>query len=306
VNTRTRTLAPAPGGFTMVDCALLLLVVIWGLNFAAIKFALAQFDPLAYSALRFVTASLVLLAIAAARPKGIHIARRDWPAVVALGLVGHTAYQIMFAYGLRDSSTGNAALILALVPVFVAVIGTATGLEGLRAVGWLGVGASFGGITLLVLGAPGAGGATVTGDLRTLGGALAWSLYTVFGRPLLVRYSPLVLTAVTMAVGAAGLAVAGLPALLSMEPSQLSMAAWAAWAYATFAGLVVAYVIWYTGVQRLGGARTAVYSNLVPVVALVVGWVFLGETLAPLQAAGAGLAIGGVALARRGQKEPGS
>ncbi len=91
-----------------------------------------------------------------------------------------------------------------------------------------------------------------------------------------------------------------------MERSQLSMAAWAAWAYAPFAGLVVAYVIWYTGVQRLGGARTAVYSNLVPVVALVVGWVFLGETLAPLQAAGAGLAIGGVALARRGQKEPGS
>jgi drug/metabolite transporter (DMT)-like permease len=282
-----------------------LLVLLWGVNFAAIKSALAEINVLAFGALRFGLAALVLSAVVWARGEGLGFARREWPAVAALGLVGHTAYQLLFTFGLDRTSTGHSALMMALVPVIVAVIGTARGLERLSAQRWMGVGLSFAGIALVVLGGEGGGRASVLGDGLVLAGAVAWSLYTVFGGPLMARHSPVKLTAVTMIVGAAGLAalaaagLAGQPGLLDQDWAAVTPRGWGLYLYSTLGGLVVAYVIWYTGVQRLGGARTAVYSNLVPVVALVMGWFAFGERLGPIQAAGALVALAGVWLARR-------
>jgi drug/metabolite transporter (DMT)-like permease len=101
-------------------------------------------------------------------------------------------------------------------------------------------------------------------------------------------------------VGTAGLVLAGLPDALSTDFTRLSPLAWFAVAYAGFISLSVAYLLWYRGVQQIGSARTAVYSNMVPVVALFVAWVWLGERPTLLQAAGAAVILGGVSVARLG------
>jgi drug/metabolite transporter (DMT)-like permease len=276
-------------------------VLLWGVNFAAIKVALAEINPLAFAVLRFALASTVLVALVRLSGGSLAVPRADWPIVLLLGLVGHTVYQLLFTLGLARTSSGHSALILALVPVFVAVIGTALGIDRLRWLGWAGVALSFAGLVILVGGSGELDGPSRSGDLLTLGAALAWSLYTVLGRPVLERHSPLKLTAVTMVVGTVGLAVAGAGAVRAQDWGAVSYRTWALTVYATLGGLVVAYVIWYAGVQRLGGARTAVYSNLVPVVALFVSLAALGERLAPVQLAGAIVVVTGVWLTRRGR-----
>ncbi len=64
-------------------------------------------------------------------------------------------------------------------------------------------------------------------------------------------------------------------------------------------GIALAYFFWNYGVSHLGSARTALYSNLMPPIALLVAWLWLGETLTLLQWGGAVLALFGVFLARR-------
>jgi drug/metabolite transporter (DMT)-like permease len=66
----------------------------------------------------------------------------------------------------------------------------------------------------------------------------------------------------------------------------------------------VAYILWYRGVQRIGNARTAAYSNLTPIVALGVAWAWLGEALSFLQITGAAVVLGGLTLARLGRDRP--
>ena len=77
--------------------------------------------------------------------------------------------------------------------------------------------------------------------------------------------------------------------------------AWAAPAYSTIFAVVVGYVLWYTGVQRIGSVCTAIYSNLTPFVSLVSAAVLLGDRLAPLQLIGAVVVIAGIWLTRRGR-----
>jgi len=294
-------------GFTTADGWLLLLVLIWGLNFAAIQGALREIDVLALGATRFILASVVLLSLVKLRGESLAVPREHWPAVIFLGLVGHTAYQLLFTHGLKETTSGHGSLILALVPVFVALASSVAGLERPGAKRWFGILLSFSGIGLVVLGQPetaadaaaGAPVATVRGDLLVLGGAMAWAAYTAFGRPLMEFYSPLKLTAVTMVVGAAGLTAVGLPNALQQDWAAVSVRAWFLFAYATLGGLVIAYTIWYSGVKRLGGVRTSAYANLVPVVALAFGWAALGERLSALQLVGAVAVLAGVWLARQ-------
>ncbi len=65
--------------------------------------------------------------------------------------------------------------------------------------------------------------------------------------------------------------------------------------------VVIGYLIWYTSVQRVGNARTAVYSNLSPVVAIIFAWLTLGDALGPLQLLGAAIVLIGLVVTRRGR-----
>jgi drug/metabolite transporter (DMT)-like permease len=81
---------------------------------------------------------------------------------------------------------------------------------------------------------------------------------------------------------------------------------WAGLLYSAFLSIGLAYLLWYRGVARLGGSRTAIYSNLTPVVALAAGALWLGEDLTLLSVVGAALVIGGVMLVREGKRELGA
>lgn len=285
-------------------------VLIWGANFSVIKAALDDFHPFAFNALRFPLASVVLAAFWAASRAGGGIRgrfdRRDWPALLGLGVLGNVAYQPLFILGLDRTLVGNSSLLLATAPVWVALLSVAVGHERLPVRTWAGVTLSLLGIGLLITGgvrAVGFGHATVTGDLMTLAAAILWSAYTVGSSPLVRRYGALPFTAVTMWIGTVGLVLMGLPALVAQEWQAVRPEAWAGLVYAGILGVGIAYLLWYTSVRAVGSTRTAVASNTIPIVALAIAWVALGEKPTWLQLAGAAAILAGVTLARRGKPQ---
>jgi len=290
--------------FSSTDLLMLFAMLIWGVNFTIIKIALRSFSPLAFNALRFALATLVLLVMMLLRGESFYLSRRDVVGMILLGLAGHTIYQMFFIRGLASTTPGNTSLLMATSPVFVALYGHILRIErGNRKV-WAGIILSFAGVLLLILG--GANGlaldrASTTGDLLVLGASMLWAVYTVGSKPLLARHSALKLTAMAMLAGVPPLVLLSLPDLLRQNWGAIPPLHWFGLFYSALLAVVVGYTIWGTGVQRVGSARTAIYSNVTPVVAILVAWVALGDRLALLQWLGAVVVIGGLLLTRRGR-----
>ncbi|TMJ09038.1 MAG: DMT family transporter [Bacillati bacterium ANGP1] len=282
-----------------VEAAMLALVVIWGVNFPIVKIAFREMTPMVFNALRFGSATVLLLAVSW-RTREPLPPRAAWPGLVGLGIIGHAIYQISFINGLALTTAGNSALILSMVPLFIAALTSLLRIDRVAPRTWIGIVFAFVGLLLLITGRGGLhlGMATLAGDILTLFCSLCWAMYTVFSRPLLKTMSPLQLTTLTMAAGAPALLVASIPQLLQQPWAAISWQAWAALAYSTVLAVAVGYVVWYASVQAVGGPRTAIYSNLIPIVALLASWLLLGESLGPVQAAGAAVVLAGVSLAR--------
>jgi drug/metabolite transporter (DMT)-like permease len=112
------------------------------------------------------------------------------------------------------------------------------------------------------------------------------------------RHSPLGVTALSMSMGTVLYVSAVSPELRHVDWAAVSGTTWLALVYSAVFALAVSYMIWYTGVQKLGGTRTSVYSNLVPLVALAVAVLWRGEPLGLRKALGAALVLAGVGLTR--------
>ena len=282
-----------------IDGLLILLTLIWGSNFSVVKAAIDEIPPLPFNALRMLLATALFLTMVRAVP-GARPTRRDWPSLIGLGLIGHFLYQICFMEGLARTSVANSSLILGATPVAVALLNVASRRDRPSGWHWLGIGLSLLGVYLVVGQGARVAVTSLTGDLLMMGAACCWATYTVGARSMLDRYSALVVTAWTMVVGTALLVPLGLPGLVALEWREVSMGAWLGLVYSAIFALCVAYVIWYTAVQRIGSGRTSVYANLVPVAAMVVAVLWLEEQVGPVQLGGAASILAGVGLTKLG------
>ena len=129
-------------------------------------------------------------------------------------------------------------------------------------------------------------------------GVICWSLYTIGLQPYAARIDITQLSAITLVGGAIPLLVVSAPALMSTNWSAVGIGGWLAVFYSSVISMGVAYFFWYRGLRVLGPTRTAVYSNLQPIVALLVAWAFLSETPTIFQGVGAATIIAGVFLTR--------
>jgi drug/metabolite transporter (DMT)-like permease len=286
---------------TWIDLAMLSVTFVWGINFTVVKQTLLEMSPLVFIAMRFVLASLLICAAVLMRGEDLHWERSDLWRLLALGLVGNTLYQILFIEGIARTTASNSSLLLATSPIWVTLLSALFRQDRITPAVAAGVGLSFAGIVLIVgLGGSGLSltGASLPGDLLSLAAGLCWASYTVMCRPLLRRYSPLKLTGLGMVVGAAPLALYSAGALVGQNWTDISWRGWLGCGYSTLFAIAVAYVVWNTSLQKVGNARTAVFSTLVPVVAVVVSWLFLHETMGVWQGVGAIITLTGVTLTR--------
>jgi drug/metabolite transporter (DMT)-like permease len=279
------------------DGLLLLMVLIWGANYSVVKSAIREIPPQAFNVLRMAVSSAVFLAALAIT--GLpRIARADWARLAALGTIGHFVYQVCFMAGLSRTTASNSALIIGCSPVAVSIASALAGHERVRRAQWTGVALSVLGVYLVVGTGAEFGGTSMAGDLFTLGAVCCWAVYTVGSRPMLGRYSPLAVTGITMMVGTALYAPASLSQLATVAWTRVPAWAWVFMVLSAVLALNVAYLIWYTSVKRIGNVRTSAYSNFIPLVAMSVATVALGESITAWKLAGAGAILTGVAITR--------
>ncbi|HUG38952.1 MAG TPA: DMT family transporter [Longimicrobiales bacterium] len=295
------SLQPGAGAARAAEAGLLVMVAVWAVNFSFIKVALEEIPPFAFNALRFPLAALLLAAVLKSRGRLRLPDPPDRGRVVALGVIGNVLYQLLFIAGMDRSRAGNASLLLTGSPVYTALLSAALGHERVRALAWVGIAATVSGIALVVGSGEGGfrfGTATLAGDLMLIAASAVWAFYTVGARDLIRKYGSVAVTAWTLWVGAALLFVIGVPDLIRLErtPSPL---AWGGVAYGGVFGIGVAYLLWYRGVRVLGNTHTSAFSNLTPVLAVLVAWAWLGEVPNVWQVLGAVVIIGGISIVRR-------
>jgi drug/metabolite transporter (DMT)-like permease len=182
---------------------------------------------------------------------------------------------------------------MAAVPVLTAVVSHLLGHERLRWRDVTGLALSAAGLVTLILGSGsevrfGGDWTAVVGDLLMLLSVVFWTAYTIGAKPLVDELGPTVTTAWTMGLGSIPLLLLCVPSAVAQPWHRVTPAAWAGTIlFSSLGSLVLAYLIWYRGVRRLGSTRTAFYSNLTPIVTLLTAWPLLGEVPTPWQIGGA-------------------
>jgi len=286
----------------MFDLRLLFVTVVWGVNFAFVKFALTDFLPLSFTIVRFFVAALFLACVMFVTREPFAIERQDRLAIVKLGFIGITLYNIFFMYGLKYTTASHSALFISLSPLFAVMLQASTGKERLTRGIALGLFLASTGVYLVISGRQGGFSFTasgVTGDLLTLCASVLWALYTLRAKPLLKKYSAVKITAYCMAAGSVLLLPIGLYELIRQSWTAISLQSWAAFSFSAIVSAGIAFSLWYQGVRRIGVTRTIAYHYLVPFVAVVFAVLFLGEHITLLQIAGGFAIIAGVATVQR-------
>lgn len=300
---------------TRVDALLVLMVLIWGANFSVMKIAFEEVPPQPFNALRLILASAVFLAaihwarrhvsaggsVSSILHTPALLTRRDRIDLIWLGLLGHFGYQFCFVGGVALSTASNAALIIGATPAVVAVASALLGRERISGFHWAGAALAAVGIACVVGPGVSFGGATWRGDLLVMGSVACWSAFTLGSASLIRRHSPLYVTGMTMVYGGVPYIAMALPQIVRVPWAEVSAWTMGALVLSALLALNLSYVIWYAGVQRLGPARTSIYSNGVPIVAMVVAAVWLGEALTLPKVIGAAAVLSGVALTRVGR-----
>jgi drug/metabolite transporter (DMT)-like permease len=290
-----------PGhGFGRTDALLLFSIVVWGINYSAIKYASQVMSPVSFIWLRVSIAALTLLTFA-------FIGRHPWPrrrdvlGLLALGSMGNGIYQLLFVEGVARTRVADAALLAATSPMLVALISQAIGMERMRPRALLGITLSIAGVAVVVFGSAHHthGEGSWLGIGLVLAAVACWSIFTVLVRPYTLRVDMVQLNSLTMMGGMIPLLFVTPAAITGTAWSSLSLVAWLVVAYSSVLSMGIVYIFWFGGVRVLGPTRTSVYANLQPVVAILFAWAVLHEAPTFWQGLGAATIITGIVLSRR-------
>jgi drug/metabolite transporter (DMT)-like permease len=265
------------------------------------KRALADLGAAELAIARFLLAAAIHGAILLRlrfRPK-----RGDLPGLAVLGVLAVAVNQYLFLEGLSRTTPGHAALLYALTPVFVFLIGWARRTERPTALRLGGIVVAFAG-TLVVLAGRGAlaseGRQALVGDVMLLGAVVAWSVYAVGGKAYAGTYGGLEVGSFTLVLGTILYAPVGLAFLHPSHFAALSPGGWFGVAYLVVVTSTAAWLIYYWALARADASRVAVWSNLQPVLTALLAWAMYGERLTVPFVAGGAMVLAGVVMTERG------
>lgn len=279
--------------------AVVLAMLIWGTSFAAMKVAVAHYPPYLVVAVRMIVAVVVIAPFLAFAPKPRY-QPGDWHRLALMSFFEPCLYFVLEAHALQLTTSSQAGMIAATVPLLT-VIGARFVLdERMSRFAFSGVLLSMAGVVLLTLAGKPQPGAPdpFLGNLLEFGAMACGAGYVLTLKPLTARYHPLQLTAVQFALGA----LFFLPSLLFVDVDRAT--AFATWPLLNllYLGSVVtfgAFVLYAYAVARMPAGQATAFVNLLPVVALLFGWLAMREEIAPVQWAAAALVMIGVAMSQR-------
>ena len=283
----------------------ILMVVFWSGKYSAGKWALREFPSLLLASLRIMVAGATMLPLYWWQSRDPN-RRAQWRPgdgwlLFALGVLGVTLNQVLFVLGLGRTSVAHSSFIIGLVPVMVLLIAALKGLERLTARKAAGMLIALSGIVILkAFEHRGSGGPTWLGDLLTFGCALAFALFTVFGKPVTLRHSSVTVNTYGYVGGALCMAPVAAWQLHGFPLAGVSAAAWLSLLYMAMFSSVLCYLIYYWALTHISASRVSAFSYLQPVLATAMGVVLLDEPLTASVVAGGATILAGVYLAERG------
>ncbi|MGI9050699.1 MAG: DMT family transporter [Rubrobacteraceae bacterium] len=270
--------------------ALVITVVLWAAAFAGIRAALVSYGPGEVALFRLLVASVTLAGYALLTRMRMPEAR-DLPVIFLCGFFGFTVYHVGLTFGERTVEAGSASLLISTAPIFIALLASAFLGERLKVLGWAGMGLSFAGAAIISFG-EGGGYRFDFNALPILLAALSESVYFVVQRPYLRKYGSLAFTTYAIWAGTVP-ALFFLPGLLSQVRDATPGATFSG-AFLGIFPTAIAYVTYAYVSSRMTAAVSASFLYLIPALAFLVAWVWLGETPHPVSIVGGLLALAGV------------
>lgn len=281
------------------DILLLCVAAIWGINFVAMKYLLACISPVNLVLFRFFFGSILLFLLLFFFGD-VKIPLRDFLSLCLLGIIGITIYQFFFTYALKFTSVTNVSIIINSAPLYGGILSSLFGFEKFHKKRILCIITGFFGVFIIITkGTFSLETGDATGNILAVVSSFLWALYTILSKPLLDRHSPLKVTTYSMITGSV-LLIPFVPFYLDLnELMRLSFSGWAILSFTVVFSIVIAFFLWYRGVQKIGPSRTIIYQYSIPVFAAFFAYLLIHERLYVSQLIGAAIVFLSLWLARR-------
>lgn len=249
--------------------------------------------------LRTLIASGVYLAYVFFTGMSFRFRGKDVWLLVLLGALSIPVNQFIFLYGIRFTTATDAALLYATTPVLVLIASRVYLKEKLLPTKIAGSALAFLGVAIIVMeNGLHIGMGHVKGDLLVFTGVIAWSLYTTFGRKLVVTYGAVPTTVFGALIGTTLFAPIGVYSSFGFNYGGLTTGQWLGILYLALGTSVAGYVLWYTALSKIEASKVAVFTNGQPIATALLAFIFLGQGISLTFAFGAMVTIGGVFLAQ--------
>ena len=287
--------------FDRTDAMLALLVVIWGSAFPGLKVLGQVLDPFEMTWYRYLPFPILYGAWMLLRRRAVflQVTGNDWLAMGSLGIVGVIGYHFTLNWSLAGEdgiTAATAAILVATTPLWTLLISVANGQERPTLLAWLGSLAAFGGVAIVVF--LGKGEVEISVARKAAVGLLAplsWAIYSVYTRPFIHKYGGLFTTGASLSVGVFALLPLGIA--YGVEPlMDLQTEHWAWLAFLALLSTALGYAMWNHALKTRTASQVSVYIYFNPVVAALVGYLFLDERLTGWFLAGSALVMAGVIL----------
>jgi drug/metabolite transporter (DMT)-like permease len=270
----------------------------WGSAFIAGKFAVESFEPATIAFFRFFGASILLFPLMWIMEKNRQKPTlKDYGLFAFLGLTGIALYNIFFFMATKHAPVIKSSLFIASNPVLIVL------LSGL----FLKEKITKNNIIGMVIALTGASYIITDGHLLSLvqlgfepidfvlmGAVVSWALYSVVGKIVLKKYSSVESTTYAVAFGTVFLFPFALTETSWHDVQQASTTTWLAIAHMSILVTVVSFVMYYHGIKEVGAAKASIFINVMPVSAVILATIFLGESFTLAHATGAIMVLSGV------------
>jgi drug/metabolite transporter (DMT)-like permease len=288
------------GGRTLSTVLLLVAVVIWGSTYVVTKAGVETVPPMLFALLRYVVASLLLVAAALARGGMTRLPRPvPWRTLTLMGLSGVALYYAGFNLALTYVSASQGALVQSSIPAITAILAVVWLRERVAARRMFGIGLAVVGVLLIVWrSAPDESARSpVLGSLLMLGTVIAWGTYTVLAKRV-TDADPVAVTAAISVIGTLILIPVAAIETTRAGPAAISGATWLRVAYLGAFPSAASYLLYNRALRDLDASQVGAFTNLSPVIGAVSGVLFLGEAITPLAIVGGIIVLAGVWMCR--------